>query len=69
VTVNNLIDAHRVLLGAILTQQLRDLEAGVALSNSVAPKLLSGLERDEIKWALSCVEAVPDLLGVPMIGR
>ncbi len=64
--INNLIDAHRILLGAILHQQLRDLETGTPLSNKVAPKGLSGHEREEIKWALETAGTVPGLLGDPI---
>jgi signal-transduction protein with cAMP-binding, CBS, and nucleotidyltransferase domain len=37
VIIDNLIEAHRILLGAILHQQLVDIELGIALSNRVAP--------------------------------
>ena len=36
--IDNLIDAHRILLGAILGQQLRDIDRGIPLTNTVAPK-------------------------------
>jgi DNA polymerase-3 subunit epsilon/CBS domain-containing protein len=65
--IDNLIDAHRILLGAILAQQLRDLEAGIPPSNSVAPKELSAHQRDEIRWALAQVPAIAGLLGDPAI--
>ena len=66
-TIGNLIDAHRILLGAILEQQLRDIERGIPLSNSVAPKELSGARLETLKWAIEQVREVPPLLGSPNI--
>ncbi len=65
--ITPLIDAHRVLLGAILKQQLLDLEQGTALSNSVSPKEFSASERDSLKWAVEQIRAVPNLLGDPVL--
>lgn len=62
---DNLIEAHRFILEAILRQQLLDIEAGIRPSNSVDPKTLSALDRRELKWALEQVSAIPDLLGNP----
>jgi CBS domain-containing protein len=64
--VDRLTDAHRILLGAILEQQLRDLEAGVKLSNRVAPNDLSAAERDRLHWALEQVSLVANVLGDPL---
>jgi CBS domain-containing protein len=64
--VDRLTDAHRILLGAILEQQLRDLEAGVKLSNRVAPHDLSAAERDRLHWALEQVSLVANVLGDPL---
>jgi DNA polymerase-3 subunit epsilon/CBS domain-containing protein len=64
--VDRLIEAHRVLLGAILGQQLRDLEAGIKPSNRVAPGELAADGRDRLRWALEQVRAVPNLLGDPL---
>jgi len=63
--VPSLIDAHKILLGAILNQQLRDLDTGTALSNAVAPKEMSAAQLDRMKWAVQQTHAVPDLLGTP----
>ena len=68
-TIGNLIDAHRILLGTILEQQLRDIELGIPLSNSVAPKELSKVRLDALKWAIEQVREVPPLLGSPNILR
>ena len=63
--IGDLIDAHRILLDAILRQQLRDLEAGLSLTNKVAPAQLNAHERQELRWALEQVGQVGDLLGTP----
>ena len=65
--LNNLIDAHKVILGAILEQQLRDIDRGVPPGNAVAPKELSGANLDALKWAVEQVRNVKLLLGNPMI--
>lgn len=62
---DNLTEAHRLILEAILRQQLRDIEAGIRPSNNVDPTTLSALARQELKWALEQVNAIPDLLGNP----
>ena len=65
--IDNLIDAHRILMAAILAQQLRDLETGITLSNKVDPEALSAKQREELKWALEQLNSIPDLLGNPII--
>ena len=65
--IDGIIDAHRILLGEILEQQLRDLQEGVPLSNSVNPKQLSASRLDSLKWAVEQVGSVPGLLGDPVI--
>ena len=65
--IDGLIDAHRLLLTAILKQQLRDIERGVPLSNTVAPKELSSADLDALKWAIEQVRNVPILLGNPLV--
>ncbi|WP_193369395.1 DUF294 nucleotidyltransferase-like domain-containing protein [Pelagibius marinus] len=66
--IGKLIDAHKILLGAILRQQLRDIQHGVALSNKVAPGEMPAHERQELTWALGQVENVRNLLGTPAVG-
>jgi len=61
----NLIQAHRILLGTVLAQQLRDIERGLMPSNKVAVSELNAYERDELRWALEQVRSIPSLLGVP----
>lgn len=63
--IEALSEAHALLLGVILRQQLDDIDAGIPPSNRVEPKALSSLERDRLKWALQQVKGVTDLLGTP----
>ncbi len=65
-TLENLTEAHRIIFNAILQQQLLDLEAGIPLSNRVAPASLSPSLRDQLKWALEQVPNVSNLLGDPL---
>lgn len=66
--VASLVEAQGILLRLILTQQLRDLDRGLRLSNSVAPHELSSHERDELRWALEQVPSVRDIVGLPTFG-
>ena len=66
--ISDLIEAHRILMDLILRQQLRDIPRGIPLSNRVAPAELSGLQRQQLKWALQRVEDLPGLLGTPLLG-
>ena len=63
--IGNLVDAHRILLGAILRQQLRDIDAGVKLSNKVEMAQLDSNEKQQLVWALEQSPAIADLLGTP----
>lgn len=65
--IDNLIEAHRILLGLILDQQLRDIDHGVSLSNKVAPGGLTSFEKQEMRWALDQIPSVADLLGTPLV--
>lgn len=67
-TVDTLIEAHRILLNLILRQQLRDLDAGLALSNKVDPTELTELDRQEMRWALEQIPRVTGFLGTPVVG-
>ncbi|MEM7428914.1 MAG: DUF294 nucleotidyltransferase-like domain-containing protein [Pseudomonadota bacterium] len=64
--IDNVTEAHKRILGAILDQQLQDLEDGVKLSNSIDPGRLSKSMQAEIRWAIEQVERVKGLLGAPM---
>ena len=63
---DNLIEAHRIILRAILKQQLYDLDHGIALSNKVAPDRMKPALRNGLRWALRRVPAVTDVLDVPL---
>ncbi len=63
--INDLLESHRIMLELILRQQLRDLSAGIKLSNQVAPDQLATFEREEMTWALGRVPLVANLLGTP----
>lgn len=63
---SSLIAAHRILLDAILAQQLRDIRRGVPLSNRVAPGELQGEGRNRLRWALKQVPNVANALGDPL---
>ncbi len=66
--IDNLTEAHRILLNLILRQQLIDIEAGTKLSNRVAPKTLAAHDRQQLRWALEQIPSVADLLGTPLFG-
>jgi DNA polymerase-3 subunit epsilon/CBS domain-containing protein len=65
-TIENCIEAHRIIFSTILEQQLLDLEAGIPLSNRVAPASLGASQRDQLSWALEQVPNVSNLLGDPL---
>ena len=65
-TFENLSEAHRIIFHAILEQQLLDLEAGIPVSNRVAPNSLTSAMRDQLSWALEQVPNVSNLLGDPL---
>jgi CBS domain-containing protein len=62
-TVQSILDAHRLVLGAVIAQQLVDTEAGVPLSPRVAIVRLDKRERAELKGALSAVDQAIDLVA------
>lgn len=65
--INDLLEAHGVLLELILQQQLDDLEAGINPSNNVAVSRLDGFDQHKLKWALRKLDTIPNLLGVPVL--
>ncbi len=65
--IGRLIEAHKILLGAILRQQLRDIQAGIKLSNRVAPSEMPSHQRQQLNWALGQVDNVRSLLGTPAL--
>lgn len=63
--VADLIEAHRLILNTILRQQLRDLNDGIPLSNSIKLSDQTSLQRQSLKWALNRIPRTADLLGTP----
>ena len=61
--VERALDAHRVILGAMLSQQLADTEQGIPLSPRVDPERLGKTGKAELKQALSRVETIVDMVG------
>jgi CBS domain-containing protein len=65
-TVQSILDAHRVILGAVIGQQLADVEAGVPLSPRVDPSRLDKVQKAALKRALSQVD---EAIGLVSEGR
>ena len=61
--VQSVLDAHRVLLGAIIAQQLVDSEGGVPLSTNVEIGRLDKAARAQLKQALKAVGGAIDLVS------
>ena len=61
--IEAVIDAHGVVLGAMMAQQLADAEAGVRLSPRVDVKRFTADERARLKEALSNVAIAGALVG------
>lgn len=59
--VDALIDAHAVIVAAILSQQLADIHAGRPPSNRVDPRRLARAEVDRLKAALRSIRSVEEL--------
>jgi DNA polymerase-3 subunit epsilon/CBS domain-containing protein len=64
--IQSINDAHRVILGAVIAQQLVDAEAGVPLSPHAAPEGLDKARKAELKSALLAVE---EAVGLASEGR
>ena len=64
--IDQLLEAHKIQLGAILHQQLADIERGIPPSSRVDPKDVPQTEKERLKWALEQVKSVRDLLGDPV---
>lgn len=64
--VEQVLEAHKILLGVILNQQLADIERGTPPSSRVDPKDIPSTEKERLKWALEHVKSVRDLLGDPV---
>lgn len=62
--IGNKIEARRILLDTILRQHLRDLENGLTITNGIMPDELTGLHRDNLRWALDQIPLAVRSLGV-----
>ena len=60
--LERLIDGHRVILSRILSQQIRDLHAGISPTNRIEPQVLSKAEAAELRNALSSLSHVDSLV-------
>jgi DNA polymerase-3 subunit epsilon/CBS domain-containing protein len=60
--MTRLIDAHRVILNRILSQQVRDLHAGISPSNRIELKVLSKAETGQLRDALSSLAHIDSLV-------
>ncbi len=67
-SIDNLIEAHRILLDAMLRQQLRDIDRGLPHGNTVAPKDMADAQRQQFRWALTQVGTIKDVLDLPLFG-
>ncbi|MDE2759126.1 MAG: DUF294 nucleotidyltransferase-like domain-containing protein [Paracoccaceae bacterium] len=65
--IDDLLEAHGLLLALILQQQLDDLEMGISPTNNVAVTRLDGLDQHKLRWALDKLDTLPNLLGVPVL--
>ncbi|MCL4767514.1 MAG: CBS domain-containing protein [Hyphomicrobiaceae bacterium] len=61
--IGEIVDAHRTILGAMLSQQLADAEEGAPLSPRVNPDRLGKAGKRQLGKALGKVDAVIDLVG------
>jgi signal-transduction protein with cAMP-binding, CBS, and nucleotidyltransferase domain/signal transduction histidine kinase len=61
--IHAIIAAHRTILGAILGQQLSDIEEGVPLSPRISPHRLDKAGRRELRKALAKVDTAIDLVS------
>lgn len=64
-----MIEAQRVILSAILDQQLADIAAGRPPSNKVAVKRLSGDEQARLKEALASIRYANEMLRDLLVAR
>ncbi len=62
----NLLEVHRIVLAAILGQQVQDMSRGIPPSSKVAPAEMTSPARQRLKWALDRVDYVSNLLGDPL---
>ncbi len=63
---DRIMAAHRVLLGLLLDQQLRDIAAGTTPSNAIQISALTPAQKKDLKTALRSVEIMNTLVGDPV---
>ncbi|MEQ1612198.1 MAG: putative nucleotidyltransferase substrate binding domain-containing protein, partial [Hyphomicrobiaceae bacterium] len=61
--IDAVIDAHRIILGVVLDQQLIDTEQGIALSTKVDIERLGKQELQTLKDALRKVDLMASIVG------
>jgi DNA polymerase-3 subunit epsilon/CBS domain-containing protein len=64
--IDSIVGAHRVILGAVISQQIADAEAGIPATAHVAPERLDKAHKTKLKEALLAVE---DAVGLASEGR
>jgi len=57
-----IMSAHRIVLSAILRQQVRDIHAGVPAGNRIEVARLTPRQKDDLKRALGVVPSLEDLV-------
>ncbi|MEX0345970.1 MAG: DUF294 nucleotidyltransferase-like domain-containing protein [Rhizobiaceae bacterium] len=60
--MKEILDAHEVILSAMLTQQARDLREGIPVSNLVETGALDRDQQSDLKEALKHIQIIPDLV-------
>ena len=65
--IEGLVEAHRVILGAMLRQQIADIAGGVRLGPRVDPRILGKAGRAELRTALRRVPGAIDLAREGML--
>ncbi|MGI9406446.1 MAG: DUF294 nucleotidyltransferase-like domain-containing protein, partial [Hyphomicrobiaceae bacterium] len=63
-TLDNVIEAHKILLGEALEQQLIDIERGFPPTYKIELRRLPKRRKDQLRWALKQVNTLNSLLGV-----
>ena len=65
-TLDNLTEAHRILLSTMLEQQIADIDQGIPLSNRIDPARLTRHASKQLKWALRQIPNISNILGDPV---
>ncbi len=65
--IENVIEAHEIIMNLILTQQLQDIAEGIAPSNAVDTNTLTKAQRNGLRRALYQINVMTTMVGDPMI--